>query len=176
MLSIALSTLRTRWALFAGTFVALSLGVALIASTGQVLDATRGTSKPSSPGRYDAAAVVVRAAQSFTVGFGTGGGAYDQRQTATSPHRLADARRTADAVRTVPGVRQVVIDRSLPARVVAGHAGESAERPVGHGWSSARLTPSASPGATSPSVTTRWCSPPHWPAGPGPPSAARSPW
>lgn len=141
MLSIALSTLRTRWALFAGTFVALSLGVALIASTGQVLDATRGTSKPSSPGRYDAAAVVVRAAQSFTVGFGTGGGAYDQRQTATSPHRLADARRTADAVRTVPGVRQVVIDRSLPARVVAGHAGESAERPVGHGWSSARLTP-----------------------------------
>ncbi|MFB1048495.1 FtsX-like permease family protein [Streptomyces chrestomyceticus] len=141
MLSIALSTLRTRWALFAGTFVALALGVALIASTGQVLDATRGSSKPSSPGRYDAAAVVVRAGQSFTVDFGTGGGAYDQRQTATSPHRLDHAQRTADAVRGVPGVRQAVVDRSLPAQVVAGDAGDTADRPVGHGWSSAQLTP-----------------------------------
>ncbi|TBO58661.1 FtsX-like permease family protein [Streptomyces kasugaensis] len=141
MLSLALSTLRTRWTLFAGSFIALALGVALIAGTGQVLDATRGTSKPAGPGRYDAAAVVVRAGQSFTVGFGTGDGAYDQRQTATSPHRIEDVRRVADAVRAVPGVRQVVIDRSLPARVVAGHAGDTAARPVGHGWSSARLTP-----------------------------------
>lgn len=84
MVSLALSTLRARWALFAGTFLALSLGVALIAATGQVLDATRGTSKPGGPGRYDAAAVVVRAGQSFTVGFGSGDGAYDERRTATS--------------------------------------------------------------------------------------------
>ncbi|WP_411143374.1 FtsX-like permease family protein [Streptomyces sp. x-80] len=140
-MSIALSTLRTRWTLFVGTFIALALGVALIASTGQVLDATRGTSKPGSPGRYDAAAVVVRAGQSFTVDFGSGDGAYDQRQTATSPHRLKDVQKTADAVRAVPGVRQVVIDRSLPARVVAGHTGDAEDRPVGHGWSSAQLTP-----------------------------------
>lgn len=171
MISLALSTLRARWALFAGTFLALSLGVALIAATGQVLDATRGTSKPGGPGRYDAAAVVVRAGQSFTVGFGSGDGAYDERRTATSPHRLGDARRIADAVRAVPGVRRAVIDRSLPARVVTGQAvGRSAPSdlsdlsassdpsssssssgssgssdpsgtPVGHGWSSASLTP-----------------------------------
>lgn len=162
MVSLALSTLRARWALFADTFLALSLGVALIAATGQVLDATRGTSKPGGPGRYDAAAVVVRAGQSFTVGFGSGDGAYDERRTATSPHRLGDVRRIADAIRAVPGVRRAVIDRSLPARVVTGHAvGPSAssdssdpsapsapsapstpsDRPVGHGWSSAPLTP-----------------------------------
>ncbi|MEU6326320.1 FtsX-like permease family protein [Streptomyces sp. NPDC047049] len=165
MVFLALSTLRARWALFAGTFLALALGVALIAATGQVLDATRGRSKPGGPGRYDAAAVVVRAGQSFTVGFGSGDGAYDERRTATSPHRLGDARRIADAVRAVPGVRRAVIDRSLPARVVTGHAvGPSApsdssarssssgrsgspepsdpsDRPVGHGWSSALLTP-----------------------------------
>ncbi|MFF8788910.1 ABC transporter permease [Streptomyces sp. NPDC015125] len=141
MVSLALSTLRARWALFAGTFLALSLGVALIAGTGQVLDATRATSKPGGPGRYDAAAVVVRAGQSVTVGFGSGGGAYDQRLTATSPHRLGGARRTAAAVRAVPGVRRAVLDRSLPARVVTGHANDASDRPVGHGWSSAALTP-----------------------------------
>ncbi|MDT0460650.1 FtsX-like permease family protein [Streptomyces sp. DSM 41527] len=165
MVSLALSTLRARWALFAGTFLALALGVALIAATGQVLDATRSRSQPGGPGRYDAAAVVVRAGQSFAVGFGSGDAAYDERRTATSPHRLGDARRIADAVRAVPGVRRAVIDRSLPARVVTGHAvgpsapsapsGPSApsdssdsstptgssDRPVGHGWSSAALTP-----------------------------------
>ncbi|MFC5720639.1 FtsX-like permease family protein [Streptomyces gamaensis] len=141
MISIALQTLRNRWGLFLGSLIALSLGVALIASTGEVLNATRAPGKPSGPGRYDAAAAVVRAPQSFTVDFGSGDGKYDQRQAATRPHRLDDARAVADAVRAVPGVERVVVDRSLPAQVITATSDSSGERPVGHGWSSAALAP-----------------------------------
>ena len=51
MLTIALQTLRQRWALFAGAFVALALGVGLIASTTTVLIASTRPTQP--PGALD---------------------------------------------------------------------------------------------------------------------------
>ncbi|MBT3166960.1 ABC transporter permease [Streptomyces sp. Vc74B-19] len=136
MLTTALQTLRTRFTLFTGTFIALSLGVALIAGTGQVLDATRRQSAPVT-GWYDAADVVVRAPQSYSVRFGRGDGAYDETRTGTRVHRLADAEETVRRIEAVPGVDQVVVDRSVPARLSGGPAAGDGTETVARGWSSA---------------------------------------
>ncbi|MFG7940392.1 ABC transporter permease [Streptomyces cacaoi] len=140
MLTIAAQTLRTRFTLFIGTFIALSLGVALIAGTGQVLDATRQQSGSQGPGRYDAADVVVRAPQSYSVRFGSGDGAYDETRTGTRTHRLADAEETARRIAAVDGVDRAVVDRSVPARLL-DEDGESAGESVARGWSGASLAP-----------------------------------
>ncbi|MFI5906052.1 FtsX-like permease family protein [Dactylosporangium sp. NPDC051541] len=66
MITIALATLHLRWRSFAGTFVALALGSALMAALGLVLDTTvTAPSRP--PQRYSTAPVVVAAAQTLTV-------------------------------------------------------------------------------------------------------------
>src|SRR6185312_5056830 len=66
MITIALATLRLRWRSFAGTFVALALGSALMAALGLVLDTTV-TSPDKPPQRYSTVPVVVAASQTLTV-------------------------------------------------------------------------------------------------------------
>ncbi|MFE5736796.1 ABC transporter permease [Streptomyces celluloflavus] len=141
MLTIALQTLRTRFTLFIGTFIALSLGVALIAGTGQVLNATRQQSGAPAPGRYDAADVVVRAPQSYSVRFGSGDGAYEETRTGTRPHRLGDAEKIGAKVASVPGVAKAVVDRSVPARLLTGPDADAGAETVARGWTSASLAP-----------------------------------
>jgi putative ABC transport system permease protein len=127
---IAVRTVRTHWVLFCSSFVALCLGVALVASTGQLLLSTARPKPPEGIGRFDAAAVMVAADQ--TVGAGLG----NQR---TSERRRIPAA-TADTLR---GVGQVVVDRTFTAQVIADAepVDSGQHRFAGHGWSSAALTP-----------------------------------
>ena len=53
---LALATLRTRWRSFVGSFVAVALGVAVLAAALLVFDSAR----PAAPPRLAAADVVVR--------------------------------------------------------------------------------------------------------------------
>ncbi|MEU0139203.1 FtsX-like permease family protein [Streptomyces albidoflavus] len=139
MLTIALQTLRTRFTLFIGTFIALSLGVALIAGTGQVLDATRKQDGPAAAGRYDAADAVVRAPQSYSVTFGSGDGAYEETRTGTRTHRLDDAGEVAGKVAAVDGVARVVVDRSVPAQLLDG--ADATAVTTARAWTAAALAP-----------------------------------
>ncbi|MCZ9343693.1 hypothetical protein NGM37_38685, partial [Streptomyces sp. TRM76130] len=59
MLTVALRTLRTRWTAFAGGFVALALGVALLTVMGLAL-ASAADVPDRVPERFAAAPVVVR--------------------------------------------------------------------------------------------------------------------
>jgi len=102
VIGIALATLRLRWLSFAGTFVALALGSALMAALGVVL-ATTATAPDRPPQRYAAVPVVVAAAQTLTVPSRQGG--------ASAP--LAEPRGVpADVVAALPGA---VVDRVFPA-------------------------------------------------------------
>ncbi|MEV4111728.1 FtsX-like permease family protein [Nonomuraea sp. NPDC049695] len=122
MLRIAWSTLRTRWLSFAGTFVALALGAALMAALGQVL-ASSVSSPDRGPQRYAAAPVVV---------------VPDERLTVRSPFGqssapLAEPRGLApELAARLPGA---VVDRVFPAQLAGGPPA------VGRPWSAARTAP-----------------------------------
>ncbi|TMS00414.1 hypothetical protein [Nonomuraea basaltis] len=122
MLRIAWSTLRTRWVSFAGTFAALALGAALIATLGQVL-ASAVSSPDRGPQRYAAAPVVVIPEQSLTVDTWQGG----------SSAPLAEPRGLA----AEPAARfpDAVVDRVFPAQLAGGPPA------VGRPWSAARAAP-----------------------------------
>ncbi|MER6692840.1 hypothetical protein ABT329_27985, partial [Streptomyces minutiscleroticus] len=126
MLSVALSTLRARWVTFAGSFVALALGVALLTVTGLVLASSRDA-PDRRPERFAAAPVVVKGADTLRVPTPAG----------DRTRRLAHPRPVPAAV--VAGLRRlgtVVEDRSFPVRAAGGPAGL-----VGHPWSTAAFAP-----------------------------------
>ncbi|MBB5778620.1 ABC transporter permease [Nonomuraea jabiensis] len=122
MLRIAWSTLRVRWSSFAGTFVALAFGAALMAALGQVL-ASSITSPDRGPQRYAAAPVVV---------------APDERLTLRTPFGergapLAEPRGLdPELARRIPGA---VVDRIFAAQLAGGPPA------VGRPWSAARTAP-----------------------------------
>ncbi|GAA4573237.1 ABC transporter permease [Planotetraspora kaengkrachanensis] len=122
MLTIALTTLRTRLTSFVGTFVALALGAGLIAAMGQVLDTTVG-SPDRGPQRYAAAPVVVVADDRLVVDTWRG----PQSAPLAEPRGVP-----ADLAATLPGA---VVDRVFPARLSGGPAS------VGRPWSAARTVP-----------------------------------
>ncbi|MET7937506.1 ABC transporter permease [Streptomyces sp. NPDC005322] len=66
MLSVAVCTLRTRWVTFVGSFVALALGVGLIATMGLALASTLSAPERG-PERFARAPVVVRGADTLRV-------------------------------------------------------------------------------------------------------------
>lgn len=128
MLSVALRTLRSRWKAFAGTFVALALGVAMSAAMGLVLAATFGTAPEHGPQRYVRAPVVVRAGQTLTVS--TGKGKADSRP-------LADPKGVSpELITKVSAVGAAVPDRSFYAYLAGGGPSR-----VGHPWSAAGFGP-----------------------------------
>ncbi|MFJ7156724.1 FtsX-like permease family protein [Streptomyces sp. NPDC101118] len=144
MLNIAWLTLRSRWAAFGGTFLALALGVALMSSLGLVLVAT--TSGPDrGPGRFAEAPVVVRAHQDLTV-------PADWGTTYSLP--LEEPRGLDPAlVPKAAGAGKAVVDRSFYAQVADGPGSQ-----VGHPWTSAafggyRLTAGTAPAADDQVVT-----------------------
>ncbi|WP_055587617.1 ABC transporter permease [Streptacidiphilus griseoplanus] len=126
MLTVALATLRTRWTVFAGSFVALSLGVALLTAMGLALAST-GDAPERQPQRFAAAPVVVRGADTLRVP--TPAGVRVQRLV----HPRAVPARTFAALRRLG---TVVEDRSFAVRVPGGPGGL-----VGHPWSTAAFAP-----------------------------------
>ncbi|MER5948863.1 FtsX-like permease family protein [Streptomyces sp. NPDC001904] len=119
MLTLALSTLRTRWVSFLGSFAALFLGTALIAAMGQVLASTV-TTPDRGPQRYAAAPVVVVPDGRITV---------HGRQGATGAPRAEPRGLPAALAARLPGA---VVDRIFPARLAGGPPA------VGRPWSAAR--------------------------------------
>jgi putative ABC transport system permease protein len=117
MLTLALATLRLRWRSFAGMFVALALGSALVAALGQVLATTAGA-PDRGPQRYGHVPVVVVGVDELSVPTWQG----TETVPLAQPHGVpaALAARVPDAV----------ADRVFPATLAAG-----AGRSVGRPWS-----------------------------------------
>ncbi|BAU84278.1 ABC transporter permease [Streptomyces laurentii] len=133
MLSLTLRGMRARWVTFVGSFVALALGVGLIATTGLALAATfdapeRGTE------RFGGAQVVVQAARELSadtpIGVRTSPLSNPRAVPAALAKRLAKVGATAED-RTFPV--------SLPGTVAPG--GGAGAAPVGHPWAIAAATP-----------------------------------
>ncbi|MEU7608187.1 FtsX-like permease family protein [Micromonospora sp. NPDC049204] len=123
MLTVTLSTLRSRWVTLVGTFVALALGVALIATMGLGLASTLDA-PDQRPERFAGAPVVVRGADELRVPSPIG----DRTQPLAQPRGVAPEVATALAAKA-----PTVADRSFPVRV-AGPDGDDAGL-VGHPWS-----------------------------------------
>ncbi|GEC08159.1 hypothetical protein SSP24_58140 [Streptomyces spinoverrucosus] len=126
MLSVALSTLRTRWATFAGSFVALSLGVALLTVMGLALASSRDAPERT-PERFAAAPVVVQGQDTLRVPTPNG----DRTQKLAHPRPVP-----AETVAELRKLGPVTEDRSFAVRAQGG-PGDL----VGHSWSTARFTP-----------------------------------
>ncbi len=126
MLSVALHTLRARWITFVGTFVALSLGVGLIATMGLGLAATFDAPERG-PERFATAKVVVMGADSVRVP--TEHGEKSKRLDRAQPIPPA----VAEGLRSVG---RTVQDRSFPVRVDRGPSDV-----VGHPWATAAFAP-----------------------------------
>ncbi|MFC4471662.1 FtsX-like permease family protein [Streptomyces xiangluensis] len=126
MLRIALRTLRTRWISFVGSFVALSLGVALIAVMGLAL-ASSLDAPERRPERFAAAPVVVQGSNTLRVATANG----DETRQLAHPRAVPD-----EVVARLKDLGTVVEDRSFPVRARGGP-----RELVGHPWSTAAFTP-----------------------------------
>ncbi|WP_069735457.1 ABC transporter permease [Streptomyces sp. EN27] len=149
MLMLALRGVRLRWVTFAGSFVALALGVGLIAATGLALAATFDAPERG-PERFAAAPVVVRADGLLRVDTPTGTRTAPLDRPGPVPPGLAA--RLAALGRTVE-------DRTFPADVVDPRARQAVDARVGHPWSVAaaapyRLTTGRAPAAPGDVVVT----------------------
>ncbi len=126
MLSIALRTLRTRWVTFAGSFVALSLGVALLAVMGLAL-ASSVSAPDRGPERFAAAPVVVKGKDTLRVPTPIGDRTGELAQPNAVPARVVAA---------LKKLGTVTEDRSFPVRAEGGP-----DDLVGHPWSTAAFAP-----------------------------------
>ncbi|WP_405828305.1 MULTISPECIES: FtsX-like permease family protein [unclassified Streptomyces] len=149
MLSIALRTARTRWVTFVGSFLALALGVGLVATTGLGLAATLDAPQRL-PERFAQAPVVVKGDDVLRVP--TPNGERTRRLAHPKPVDRGLAQRLAALGRTTE-------DRSFPVR-----ADGAPEQLVGHPWSVAAFAPYALADGRAPQsdeevVTTGWAAP-----------------
>ncbi|GIF22498.1 putative ABC transport system permease protein [Actinoplanes tereljensis] len=128
-MSLAWHMVRHRFGGFAGTFVAIALGVALVAGSTTIYLSSR----PEAPERYSASPVLVR---SPSVGKNSYGEPEYQSWTA------AEATRLSARLAALPGVTAAAADPVFYVqRVVAGRpTGDPTDALLdGHAWSSARL-------------------------------------
>ncbi|WP_405823425.1 FtsX-like permease family protein [Streptomyces sp. NBC_00838] len=141
MLRLTLQGMRARWVTFTGSFVALALGVGLIAATGLELAATF-EAPHRGPERFAAAPVVVRASDTLRVSTPIG----------ERTQRLADPRAVPDSLATVLGrLGPTVEDRTFPVSFSGASLGgrgdgggartREGDGAVGHPWSVAAATP-----------------------------------
>ncbi|MDX2681321.1 ABC transporter permease [Streptomyces soliscabiei] len=126
MLSIALRTLRARWAAFVGSFVALALGVALLTVMGQALAASQ-KAPVRAPERFAAAPVVVRGQDTLRVPTPNG----ERSTTLARPRPIP-----ASTIAALRAVGPVTEDRVFPVNAPGAPADL-----VGHPWSTARFAP-----------------------------------
>jgi putative ABC transport system permease protein len=136
MLSLALLTLKARKGGFAGTFIALLLGAAVLSACGILLES--GIRAGSSPERYAAADVVVAGRQEVELTFKDLDGS-TVRQAEPLPERVPLCASLADRITRVDGVRSVIADTGAPVRLVTdagqpvpGRHGAGVEA---HNWS-----------------------------------------
>ncbi|WP_328440190.1 ABC transporter permease [Streptomyces sp. NBC_00444] len=122
MLTATLHALRTRWTTFAGSFVALSLGVAVMTAMGLTL-ASSLDAPEQPPERFAAAPVVVQGQDTLRVG--------DRTQKLAQPRPVPA--RTIAALRTLGKVTE---DRAFAVRAERAPGGL-----VGHPWSTAAFAP-----------------------------------
>jgi putative ABC transport system permease protein len=123
---LSLATLRTRWVSFAGSFLALCLGAALLTVMGLALDATLDAPERA-PERFAAAPVVVRGADTLRVATPAG----VRTRPLAGPRALP-----ADTLAALRRTGRVTEDRSFAVRVEGG-PGDL----VGHPWPVARYAP-----------------------------------
>ncbi|MDG9691164.1 FtsX-like permease family protein [Streptomyces sp. DH17] len=126
MLTVTLHTLRTRWATLVGSFVALSLGVALLTVTGLAL-ASSLDAPDRAPERFAAAPVMVRGQDALRVPTPVG----DRTERLARPRAVP-----AETVAELRRLGRVVEDRSFAVRAERG-PGDL----VGHPWSTAAFAP-----------------------------------
>ncbi|MFG2043303.1 FtsX-like permease family protein [Dactylosporangium sp. NPDC048998] len=124
MTGIALQTVRARWASFAGVFIALGLGVCLLATTGLTLASSVGGSRH--PAWYDRADVVVAGQNSVTVVVDPG---TDGEYTSTTGTRRSRALPPELAARLPGGI----VDRWLPGGAHPWSAAALHDLPPGAG-------------------------------------------
>src|ERR671937_2292005 len=150
MLRIAFSTLTARKSSTFGALAAVGLAVVLIVSCGVLLESSLRAPIPVE--RLRAASVVVAADSTIKPVAGE----------ADVSVLLAERRRLnaglADRISRIPGVTKVVADRSVDAQVVDRRGrlleGSDGASSVGHGWSSAALTPYRLTGGHAPPPAT----------------------
>ncbi|MEI5097507.1 FtsX-like permease family protein [Streptomyces sp. PmtG] len=142
MLRLALQTLRTRRALFAGSLAAVTLALVLLTASGVLLQsALRGEGEAN---RFEAASLVVTGnadagldGRVHEPGFGD--------VEAPLVRRPQIPATLAKRVERVEGVRAVVPDLAFSAQVTGADGRpvppELGERSLGHAWDSARVTP-----------------------------------
>ncbi|MFF4856943.1 FtsX-like permease family protein [Streptomyces rubiginosohelvolus] len=131
MLMLALRGIRLRWVTFVGSFLALVLGVGLIAATGLALAATFDAPERG-PERFAAAPVVVRADGLLRVDTPTGTRTAPVDRPGPVPPGLAAQ---------LAALGRTVEDRSFPVDVMDPHPGQDDGARVGHPWSVAAAAP-----------------------------------
>ena len=127
MIALAWNTVRARWASLAGSFIAVALGVALLASMALTIASTVGV--PHHPRWFTKPDVVVAGDNSVSVTTGSG----DNRETSTET--TDDARAVPAALaRRVAGLgAATVVDYAAPA------AADGVPGNTMHPWSAAGL-------------------------------------
>lgn len=132
MLTVALATVRTRWAAFAGTFAALALGVSVIATMTLVLAAASGSNPHQRPERFAAVPYVIQVDPNMQV--------RDRYGSVDSVPLLAQPDVPASVITQLPGA---IADRSFYAQVQGVPTAQQspAQPALGHGWSSAAFAP-----------------------------------
>ncbi|MFE4612083.1 FtsX-like permease family protein [Streptomyces niveus] len=136
MLRLTLQGMRARWVTFTGSFVALALGVGLIAATGLALAATF-QAPHRGPERFAAAPVVVRATDTLRVSTPIG----------ERTQRIADPRAVpAEVAAELARLGRTVEDRTFPVSYASvGGGGDRTNGEgaavAGHPWSVAAATP-----------------------------------
>lgn len=126
---LAWATVRHRWPSFAGGFIALALGVALLTATLAVY----ASAQPAVPDRYAGTAVVVHSPAAGDDQFA--------ERLPWSPQRLAAL--VAD-LSAIPGVAAAIPDRSFYAQLSSGGRlldDPVAGDPLGRAWSVTALAP-----------------------------------
>ncbi|MFG2006100.1 FtsX-like permease family protein [Spirillospora sp. NPDC048911] len=138
MLRLALSTVRNRRFGFAGSFVAVTLAVALVCAWFTLL--LSGLGAAPAVDRFGAVTAVVRMDPALTVRTGPED---EEKVPLDQPPRLPAE--FAERVRAIEGVTAVIPDTPFYAQVISKKgvplAGPGDGPSVGHGWAAAALTP-----------------------------------
>ncbi|OXM64899.1 ABC transporter permease [Amycolatopsis vastitatis] len=145
VLTLAWQTIRTRLGGFAGAFIAILCGTALVAACGVLMESGLRAGVPTQ--RYAAAAVVVGGAQTVRP---PGADALSFEQVGEQPTVPAAL---AGRIASVPGVRSAVAEQSFPAQVVT-RDGQVLGGPesLGHNWDAAALAPFTLRGGDAPAA------------------------
>jgi putative ABC transport system permease protein len=143
MLTMAWQTIRSRLGGFAGAFVAILCGTALVAACGVLMESGLRAGVPTE--RYAAADVVVGGARTVRP---PGADALSFEQVGEQPAIPAEL---AGRLAAVPGVRAAVAEQSFPAQVVTPDGQLlGGPRSWGHNWDAAVLAPFTLRGGDAP--------------------------